>query len=375
MARVRIENVVKKFAGGVTAVDNVSLDIPDGKFVILVGPSGCGKTTLLRLLAGLEEASSGRILIGDKDVTKAHPRERDIAMVFQSYALYPHMSVRRNMGFALELQKVPSTEIDKRVANAANILGINPLLDRQPKQLSGGQRQRVALGRAIVREPAVFLFDEPLSNLDAKLRTAMRSELIKLHKRLGTTIVYVTHDQVEAMTMGQVVVVMKDGVVQQLGEPLEIYRNPKNLFVAEFIGSPAMNFLRANVHLSDRRGEADAGAITLSLDGRMLQEVNRAALAELVIGVRPEHLTLAPKGVIPGDRILIEGIVEVVEPLGAETILEFNCAGRSLVARLMGDDVPRAGEKIRLCTEPRQIFLFNANSGERLGFVEQSGSK
>ena len=225
MAQVRIENIVKRF-GSVLAVNDVSLDIPDGAFVILVGPSGCGKTTLLRLLAGLEEASGGRLWIDEQDVTRVHPRERNIAMVFQSYALYPHMSVRRNMSFALELKKVARAEIDRRVEAAAEILSIGRLLDRQPKQLSGGQRQRVALGRAIVREPSVFLFDEPLSNLDAKLRTAMRGELIRLHKRLGTTIVYVTHDQVEAMTMGEMVVVMKDGVVQQSGSPMEIYRSP-----------------------------------------------------------------------------------------------------------------------------------------------------
>lgn len=245
MSDVRIRDITKKFLGGFTALDKVSLEIPSGKFVVLVGPSGCGKTTLLRLIAGLEEATSGEIWIGDRDVTDVHPRERDIAMVFQSYALYPHMSVRRNMGFALEIKKVPPDEIARRIQGASELLGIGKLLDRQPRQLSGGQRQRVALGRAIVRDPAVFLFDEPLSNLDAKLRASMRSELIKLHKRLGSTIVYVTHDQVEAMTMGQLVVVMKDGVIQQVGTPLEVYRNPKNVFVAEFIGSPAMNLVSA----------------------------------------------------------------------------------------------------------------------------------
>jgi multiple sugar transport system ATP-binding protein len=364
MAHVRIENIVKKFAGGVTAVDNVSLDIPDGKFVILVGPSGCGKTTLLRLLAGLEEASSGRIFIGDKNVTDVHPRERNIAMVFQSYALYPHMSVRRNMGFALELKKVPRAEIDKRIAAAADILGINALLDRQPKQLSGGQRQRVALGRAIVREPAVFLFDEPLSNLDAKLRTAMRSELIKLHKRLGTTIVYVTHDQVEAMTIDRR---GDEGWRRSAGRrTTRDLSQSENLFVANSSTS-TMNFLR-DLRLSGTKGEANAGAISLPLEGMVLQEAKRAAADELVVGIRPEHLTLVPKGVSAAGRILVEGVVEVVEPLGAETILELNCVGRSLVARLMGDDVPQAGEKVRLCAEPRQFFVFDARSGERLGF-------
>ncbi|MDB6085404.1 MAG: carbohydrate transporter ATP-binding protein family [Gammaproteobacteria bacterium] len=362
MAQVTVENIVKKF-GSVTAVDDVSLKIPDGAFVILVGPSGCGKTSLLRLLAGLEDATSGRILIGDKDVTRVHPRERDIAMVFQSYALYPHMSVRRNMSFALELRKVAAAEIERRVAGAADILGIGHLLDRQPKQLSGGQRQRVALGRAIVREPAVFLFDEPLSNLDAKLRTAMRGELIRLHKRLGTTVVYVTHDQVEAMTMGEIVVVMKDGAVQQAGAPLDIYRDPENLFVAEFIGSPSMNLLRGRADPGQRRVVSDQGGLHLPFDGTLGGE-RPSASREMVIGIRPEHLSIGP-GPAAGE-VALEGVVEVVEPLGAETMVEFNCSGVRILARITGDVLPAVGETLRLCAELRRFYFFDAATGERI---------
>ncbi len=365
MAEVNINNLVKKF-GRVTAVDNVSLNIPDGSFVILVGPSGCGKTTLLRLLAGLEESNSGRISIGSKDVTHVHPRERDIAMVFQSYALYPHMSVKRNMSFALELKKLPENEIERRIGIASDILGIGHLLDRQPKQLSGGQRQRVALGRAIVREPAVFLFDEPLSNLDAKLRTAMRGELIKLHKRLGTTIVYVTHDQVEAMTMGELVVVMKDGVVQQFGAPLEIYRQPRNIFVAEFIGSPAMNFLEGRIEIDSGQIIVGDQVMRISIAqvgiGAMKLPVNR----QIVVGIRPEHLAIESEIQQESEAIAIEGMVEVVEPLGAETIMEVNCRGSSLLARIKGDTLPPVGKNIRLIAEVNRFYFFDQTSGNRI---------
>jgi multiple sugar transport system ATP-binding protein len=366
MAEVSLENIVKKF-GNVNAVDNISLKIPDGSFVILVGPSGCGKTTLLRLLAGLEDATTGRIFIGNKDVTRVHPRERDIAMVFQSYALYPHMSVRRNMSFALELKKVAASEIERRVGLASDILGIRHLLGRQPKQLSGGQRQRVALGRAIVREPAVFLFDEPLSNLDAKLRTAMRGELIKLHKRLGTTIVYVTHDQVEAMTMGEIVVVMKDGVVQQYGAPLEIYRDPQNLFVAEFIGSPAMNFLPGHIDANQRQIVSRGEAIRLPFDEGKFSDSGSLAFSEIVIGIRPEHLTIEQVARTVAGSIDIEGTVEVVEPLGAETIVEVNCRGSSLLARVKGDALPRMGESLRLAADLGRFYYFDRATGGRIG--------
>jgi multiple sugar transport system ATP-binding protein len=361
MAQVLIDAVTKRF-GPVRAVDGVWLDIPDGKFVILVGPSGCGKTTLLRLLAGLEFASDGRILIGGRDVTNLHPRERDIAMVFQSYALYPHMSVRQNMSFALELRKLPQDEIGRRVAAASDILGIGDLLDRQPRQLSGGQRQRVAVGRAIVREPAVFLFDEPLSNLDAKLRTSMRSELIKLHRRLGTTIVYVTHDQVEAMTMGELVVVMNQGLVQQVGPPLQIYNDPNNLFVAEFIGSPAMNLLEARIDNGRDVVIIRDGAITIPVGSKL---ADTARKRPLVLGVRPEHFTIADGQQAP-QRMLLDAHVEVVEPLGAETIIEVECNGVPITARLKGDYVPDSGAAVRLGLDPARLYLFDQQSGARI---------
>jgi len=365
MAKVKVENIVKRF-GSVTAVNDVSLDIPDGAFVILVGPSGCGKTTLLRLLAGLEDANSGKLWIDERDVTRVHPRERNIAMVFQSYALYPHMSVRRNMSFALELQKVAKTEIDRRVAVAAEILSIGSLLDRQPKQLSGGQRQRVALGRAIVREPSVFLFDEPLSNLDAKLRTAMRGELIRLHKRLGTTIVYVTHDQVEAMTMGEVVVVMKDGVVQQSGSPMEIYRNPQNIFVAEFIGSPAMNFMAGRIDAGRQSAIGSENAIEIPVSDEVLRAAATASGAEVTIGIRPEHLAVASPSDPSEGQLRLDGVVEVVEPLGAETMVEVNCRGKRLLVRIRGDSLPTVGERLILHAERDRFFYFDAASGRRL---------
>jgi len=352
MAGIRIDSVRKSF-GKVDAVAGVSLDIPDGAFVILVGPSGCGKTTLLRLLAGLEEVSGGHLHIGETEVTETPARDRDIAMVFQSYALYPHMNVRRNLSFALELRKVPQAEIDRRVGVAAEILGIGHLLDRKPKQLSGGQRQRVALGRAIVREPAAFLFDEPLSNLDAKLRSSMRSELIKLHKRLGTTIVYVTHDQVEAMTMGELVVVMKDGVIQQQGAPLEIYNDPVNLFVAEFIGSPAMNFLPARA-VGGR--VAGPGGLAVPLPQ------SAPAGADFVVGLRPEHLAVDPQ---PG-FLGLDTKVEVVEPLGAETIVEVSVDGATMTARIRGETVPAVGATLRLHVDPARLYLFDRGTGQRL---------
>ena len=363
MATIRIDHVRKSF-GSVQAVKDVSLEIPDGAFVILVGPSGCGKTTLLRLLAGLEDVTAGTIAIGAREVTKMPARERDVAMVFQSYALYPHMSVRRNMSFALEMKKIAAAEIERRVHAAADILGIRELLDRRPRQLSGGQRQRVALGRAIVREPAVFLFDEPLSNLDAKLRTSMRSELIKLHKRLNATIVYVTHDQVEAMTMGEIVVVMKDGVIQQQGAPLDIYRDPANLFVAEFIGSPAMNFLPGSFDGGSGEAVLCEGRVRLRLDEGLARALAAAGRNDrLVFGVRPEHLHVDGTG---DTGTAIDAVVEVVEPLGAETIVEVDLGGEAVTARLKGEHLPSVGSPLRLQVQPRSIYAFDADSGQRL---------
>ncbi len=280
MAGVQLQGVTKLFDGGVRAVDAVELDIADGEFMVLVGPSGCGKSTLLRLIAGLEEVSSGTIRLGGQDVTNVLERDRDIAMVFQNYALYPHMTVRRNLGFALRLRRVPAAERDRRVEEVARILGLEQLMDRKPAALSGGQRQRVAMGRAMVREPAAFLMDEPLSNLDAKLRVAMRAELARLHERLGVTTIYVTHDQVEAMTLGQRVAVLRDGLLQQCGPPEELYDHPVNLFVAAFIGSPAMNLVA---------GEVRAGAVSFA--GHALPLPERSPLAgqerRLIVGLRP----------------------------------------------------------------------------------------
>jgi multiple sugar transport system ATP-binding protein len=314
MAGVRLEGVSKIFDGGVRAVDSLDLDIADGEFLVLVGPSGCGKSTLLRMIAGLEEVSEGRIHLGDRDVTQVLERDRDIAMVFQNYALYPHMTVRQNLGFALKLRRTPPRERDERVREAARILGLEELMDRKPAALSGGQRQRVAMGRAMVRQPATFLMDEPLSNLDAKLRVAMRAELAKLHERLAVTTIYVTHDQVEAMTLGERVAVLRDGVLQQCGPPEELYDAPVNLFVASFIGSPAMNLVEARV--------STAGAIfagqTLPLPAG---SVVSGAQRTLIVGLRPNDLELPGQWNEGCPRLRVEA--QVVESLGSETNVIF----------------------------------------------------
>src|SRR5881398_1426163 len=311
---------INKFYDSVHAVKDVNLQIRDKEFVVFVGPSGCGKTTTLRMIAGLEAISSGDISIDGNVINQLAPMDRDIAMVFQNYALYPHMSVRDNMAFGLKMLKFERGEIDKRVREAAEILDIGQLLDRKPRQLSGGQRQRVALGRAIVRHPRVFLFDEPLSNLDAKLRVQMRVELKKLHLRLGTTAIYVTHDQVEAMTLGDRVVVMKDGVVQQVGEPLELYNTPANKFVAGFIGSPAMNF--ANVKVTEANGSllAENAGLRITLPGETAQRLRGHVGREITLGVRPEDLTVA--GDATADHPSFDAVIEVVEQLGSEIIVD-----------------------------------------------------
>src|SRR5579872_7481989 len=306
MASVQIRDLRKSF-GPVEVVRGVSIDIADGEFVVLVGPSGCGKSTLLRMIAGLENASAGEIRIGDRVVNDVPPKARDIAMVFQNYALYPHMTVAENMSFALRLKRASKSEIAERTERAAKILGLDKLLDRYPRQLSGGQRQRVAMGRAIVRDPQVFLFDEPLSNLDAKLRVQMRTEIKELHQRLKTTTVYVTHDQIEAMTMADRIVVMHDGLVEQIGAPLELYDRPQNLFVAGFIGSPAMNFLRGTVRANGRLEFEGPGATRLPLGAPPANSDGRS----VVYGVRPEHFTIADDGA--------DAEIVVVEPTGSET--------------------------------------------------------
>jgi multiple sugar transport system ATP-binding protein len=320
MAEVRLSNLTKRY-GSNTVVNQVNLSIADKEFLVLVGPSGCGKTTTLRMIAGLEEVDDGEIYIGDQDVTDAHPRDRDVAMVFQNYALYPHMNVYMNMAFGLKLRKFPKEEIDKRVREVAGILGLSDLLDRKPKALSGGERQRVAMGRAVVRKPQAFLFDEPLSNLDAKLRVVMRGELAKLHERLETTIIYVTHDQIEAMTLANRIVVMNQGRTAQIGSPMDVYSQPKNLFVAGFIGSPAMNFVDV-VLIEDAgrlyvKNENMKLAIPESLHKRYLRAKDR----EVILGIRPEHIyNKNLKGELKGAEA-IQVNIDVVEPVGKEIIL------------------------------------------------------
>ncbi len=352
MAAVHIRDVHKHF-GGTHVIRGVTIDIADGEFAVLVGPSGCGKSTLLRMIAGLEEIGSGEIAIGGKVVNDVQPKERDIAMVFQNYALYPHMKVRDNMAFSMLLAKRPRAEIEARLAKAASILGLGDLLDRYPRQLSGGQRQRVAMGRAIVRDPQVFLFDEPLSNLDAKLRVAMRTELKELHQRLKTTSVYVTHDQIEAMTMADQIVVMRDGLVEQRGKPLELYDHPANLFVAGFIGSPAMNFLPAVV---------DAGRLRMA-DGASLPLPSGARASsgqKVVFGARPEHLTLAS-----GDDGLAATVV-VVEPTGADTQVFAKHGDTEITAVFRERHDFRSGETVRLAPDHERTHLFDAESGKSL---------
>ncbi|MBI5278229.1 MAG: sn-glycerol-3-phosphate ABC transporter ATP-binding protein UgpC [Burkholderiales bacterium] len=355
MASVTIQAVRKNF-GDVAVLHGVDIDIQDGSFTVLVGPSGCGKSTLLRMIAGLEQINSGEIRIGDRVVNNLPPKERDIAMVFQNYALYPHMTVRENMAFALALAKVDKPTIESKVKRAGEILGLIPLLERYPRQLSGGQRQRVAMGRAIVRDPQVFLFDEPLSNLDAKLRVAMRSEIKELHQRLQTTSVYVTHDQIEAMTMGDKIVVMRDGRVEQAGSPLDLYDHPANQFVAGFIGSPAMNFLPGVL----RRG-GGAARVEL-LDGTMLDAPLKAGGQDgqaVVYGTRPEHLSLADTGGIPSQ-------VVVLEPTGMDTFVACRHEGADLSAvfRERHDFAP--GTTINLQPDLQRAHLFDAGTGERL---------
>jgi multiple sugar transport system ATP-binding protein len=356
MASVEIRKVDKYF-GSTHILHGVEIDIPDGEFVVLVGPSGCGKSTLLRMVAGLEEITRGEIAIGGRVVNQVPPKDRDIAMVFQNYALYPHMTVRQNMAFSLKLAKAPQATIDERVGRAAAILGLEALLDRYPRQLSGGQRQRVAMGRAIVRDPQVFLFDEPLSNLDAKLRVQMRTEIKELHQRLKTTAIYVTHDQIEAMTMADRIVVMQHGVVEQLGAPLELYDRPANLFVAGFIGSPAMNFIEARIEGGNGR------PVAVAADGTQLPLPANAAIregSEIVYGVRPEHLTFHDgAGGLPAE-------VVVVEPTGAETLLVTRLAGIDCKAVFRERHRLEPGERIGLEPQLDQVHLFDRASGRRL---------
>ncbi|MFN3925386.1 MAG: ABC transporter ATP-binding protein [Pseudarthrobacter sp.] len=357
MAKVSLRHVFKNF-GEVKVVKDFNLEIADREFIVFVGPSGCGKSTTLRMIAGLEEISEGDIYIGEKLVNHVAPKDRDIAMVFQNYALYPHMNVYENMAFGLKLRKFSKQEIDKRVKEAAEILGLSNLLGRKPKELSGGQRQRVALGRAIVRDPAVFLMDEPLSNLDAKLRVQMRTELSKLHQRLQTTTIYVTHDQVEAMTMGDRIVVMKDGIVQQVAPPQELYDQPANLFVAGFIGSPAMNFIRGKVV----GGVFDAGTFQVKLPEHLAGPAKAFDGKAMVLGIRPEDVEADPTYVDkhPGARVPAK--IEVVEPLGAEIFLYLTTGENQITARVEPGLRFRPGEEVSLALELDKLHLFDAES-------------
>ncbi|HEY6065357.1 MAG TPA: sn-glycerol-3-phosphate ABC transporter ATP-binding protein UgpC [Thermoanaerobaculia bacterium] len=359
MAGVTFREVGKKY-GEVFVIEDLNLDVVDQEFLVLVGPSGCGKTTALRMIAGLEDVSSGTIAIGDRVVNDVPPKARDIAMVFQNYALYPHMTVRENLEFGLKMRRTPPAEIDALIAEAAELLGLATLLARKPAQLSGGQRQRVALGRAIVRHPAVFLFDEPLSNLDAKLRVQMRAEIKKLQQRLRTTTVYVTHDQVEAMTMGSRIAVMHTGKIQQLGTPQEIYDRPQNLFVAGFVGTPPMNFFPAKVQ--DGRAVAKAFSVPLAAPGMQRPPGG----AEVVLGVRPEDL-LTSRSQPRGPTAEIPFSVEIVEPLGDAVLVHGKVGDADVIAKVGPDEAPGAGERLPMRVELEKVHVFDAGTTQRIG--------
>ncbi|MDA8704580.1 sn-glycerol-3-phosphate ABC transporter ATP-binding protein UgpC [Litoricolaceae bacterium] len=364
MGSLTISNVTKTF-GSTEVLKGINIDIADGEFLILVGPSGCGKSTLMNTIAGLEEVTTGQLLLAGEDVTERSPKDRDIAMVFQSYALYPTMNVARNISFGLEMRGVPKQERDQRVQEVSTLLQINHLLDRKPSQLSGGQRQRVAMGRALARSPRVYLFDEPLSNLDAKLRVEMRTEIKKLHKRLGTTIVYVTHDQIEAMTLADRIAVMKDGVVQQLGTPNEIYDNPANQFVAGFMGSPPMNFVPCEVN-SDGSLAIDISSHSLSLTIPQSSTLKAQNISRVILGLRPEMLT-EPKPERAGDSVMaLEMDFDVTEPMGADTIAIGEWNGIEILARLSPEAGLRAGKSTPVQVDLSKVVLFDPESGERI---------
>ncbi|NWN98285.1 MAG: sn-glycerol-3-phosphate ABC transporter ATP-binding protein UgpC [Bacillus sp. (in: Bacteria)] len=365
MASIQLKNVYKVYDGDVTAVTDFNLDIEDKEFIVFVGPSGCGKSTTLRMIAGLEEISQGDLIIGDKRMNDVAPKDRDIAMVFQNYALYPHMNVYDNMAFGLKLRKFKKEEIKTRVHNAAKILGLEEMLDRKPKAMSGGQRQRVALGRAIVRDPQVFLMDEPLSNLDAKLRVQMRAEITKLHKRLQTTTIYVTHDQTEAMTMDTRIVVMKDGVIQQVGSPKEVYDNPENVFVGGFIGSPAMNFFKAKIEgeyvvLDEKvRLKIPGGKLKLLKDNGYVGK-------EVIFGIRPEDIHDEPVFIESFPDDVIEVNIEVAELTGAELMLYSSLAGHDFVARIDARNQIKAGDKVKLGLDLNKAHFFDTETELRI---------
>ena len=369
MASLELRNVQKSYGNSqIATLKDIALKIDAGEFLILVGPSGCGKSTLMNCIAGLENITGGEILVGGEDISQASPKDRDIAMVFQSYALYPTMSVRDNIAFGLKMRKVPAAKIDEEVARVAKLLQIEPLLERKPSQLSGGQQQRVAMGRALARRPKIYLFDEPLSNLDAKLRVEMRTEIKLMHQRLKTTTVYVTHDQIEAMTLGDKVAVMKDGVIQQFGTPHEIYNNPANLFVASFIGSPPMNFVPLRIRQRDGRWvgvlNSEQGSCELPLP---ITSDEGLRDRELILGIRPEQIGLS-NGSAADLSLLVD--IEVVEPTGPDTLVVFALNQVKACCRLAPDQAPRVGETLNLQFDPRKVLLFDAQSGERLGLAQ-----
>lgn len=364
MASVTLKNVNKLYGSSVYAVKDASLEIFDKEFLVIVGPSGCGKTSLLRMIAGLEEISAGDIFIGGARVNDRAPKDRDIAMVFQNYALYPHMNVYDNMAFGLKMRKIPRAEIDRRVREASVLLEIEPYLRRKPKELSGGQRQRVAMGRAIVREPKVFLMDEPLSNLDAKFRVQIRAELQKLHRRLGITTIYVTHDQTEAMTLGSRIAIMRDGAIQQVDAPMALYEKPVNRFVAGFIGSPSMNFIPAKI-LSEggKLSLSAAGGATLAVPREKAPSLESRKGSEIVLGIRPEDIhDPAFAGQIPQDSAL-DATVDVVEPMGAEVFIYLNSGGETVIARVNPGTRAAVGEKFRAILDMRKMHAFDKDTG------------
>jgi len=369
VAQVSLEHVWKIFDGKVEAVKDHNFTIEDKEFVVLLGPSGCGKTTTLRMIAGLEEITKGTIKIDDRVVNDVEPKDRDIAMVFQNYALYPHMTVYDNMAFGLKLRKFPKAEIEERVKRAAEILSIEPLLDRKPKQLSGGQRQRVAVGRAIVRDPKVFLFDEPLSNLDAKLRVQMRSELKKLHQRLNATIAYVTHDQIEAMTMADKIVIMRDGLIQQVGDPYTIYNHPTNIFVAGFIGTPPMNFADCKI-IKDQKGlwvQEKTGAFKVIVPKDYVENVDQFVDKDIIFGIRPENIydKVFSKNAIEGENV-VKIKVDVTEPLGSETLIHATIGDSKFVASVLPETGADAGLEMDLVFDLKKMRLFDPSTEEAL---------
>ncbi|MCB0265350.1 MAG: sn-glycerol-3-phosphate ABC transporter ATP-binding protein UgpC [Calditrichia bacterium] len=365
MARVELQNVNKYYDKNVHAIKNANLVIEDKEFVVLVGPSGCGKSTLLRMIAGLEEISGGDLVIDGRKVNDVPPKDRDIAMVFQNYALYPHMSVFDNMAFGLKLRKFPKEDIQKRVEDASEILGIREYLQRKPKALSGGQRQRVALGRAIVRKPKVFLFDEPLSNLDAKLRVQMRIEINRLHTRLQSTMIYVTHDQIEAMTMGDKIVVLKDGVIQQVDSPLNLYNQPANLFVAGFIGSPAMNFIRGQL-VNSGKMQFQSGKLQITLPEDKAAQLQKHGAQEVILGVRPEHLHDVRN---KNGRLISETQetnIDVVEPIGNEIFVYFNAGNENLCMRTSPEQTYTVRENFSFALDLGKLYFFDVNTEARI---------